>query len=174
MNTKIIIGVLAVVVVGAGAYMVIAKPASDSAMSGSEASTEQGSGRFSGSFADLTARGGEWKCTIDSSVDTGAGAAISSGVVHVSGNKVRGDFTTNVEGYGSVQAHMISDGEYVYSWSDMAPQGIKVKAAAQSSGTGPTSGQVVDLNHSYSYDCEQSSTEASLFVPPANVSFTTF
>jgi len=180
MNTKIAIGVLAaLVVIGGGYYFLHGAKSPDGSKEAqgteqpADANSESG-GAYTGSFADLAARGGNWKCTIDSKSDASAGQAVSSGTVYVSGKNVRGDFATAVPNYGSVQSHMIADGAYVYSWSSVMPKGIKTAMAAAPTGSGAPQGGGTNENTSYRYDCEPSSADASLFTPPANVTFTAY
>lgn len=177
MNTKLVLAVVAgVVVVGAGAFIAI-NGATKSALTdeGSEQQATQPAqaGAFQGSFADLAARGGDWKCTVDAQASTGAGQALSSGVVYVSGRKVRGDFTSTVQGIGRVDSHLMADGTDVYSWTSLYPQGMKTKMAASGDETTETSGQGADANQKYSYHCEPAQADASLFIAPTNVTFRT-
>jgi len=175
MNTKLVLGLLAAVVVLGGGYYYVQNSggaSSDDSMGADSTQTESGS--FSGSFSDLSKRGGNWKCTIDAEANTGAGSVVSSGTVYVGGNKVRADFTSNVPSVGSVETHMIADGTDVYSWSSMMPSGFKMKQTEGEMGTGPgaTSGQGVDANQSYAYDCDPWTGDQSVFAPPSNISFT--
>jgi hypothetical protein len=130
----------------------------------------QAAGKFNGSFVDLSARSGSWKCTVDSST----AGSISSGTTYVSDGKVRADFTTNVQGYGSVESHMFSDGEFAYTWSSMMPQGIKTKVTAQSTAGTQTSGQGVNANTSYSYDCQPWVVNQALLTVPTSVTFKSY
>lgn len=176
MNTKIIVGLLATVVVVGGGYYYMQNSggaSSDDSMEADSAKMEGGA--FAGSFSDLSKRGGNWKCTIDAEANTGAGSVVSSGIVYVGGNKVRADYTSNVPSVGSVETHMIADGTDVYSWSSMMPSGFKMKQTEGEMGTGSgaTSGQGVDANQSYAYDCDPWTGDQSVFTPPTNISFTT-
>jgi hypothetical protein len=178
MNTKIIIGIVAVVAVaGAGYAFTRTSPAGMPAQTQEqtqETSAAAQSGQFTGSIADLSARGGDWKCTVDAQAATGGGAAASSGVVYVSGKKVRGDFTSTVQGIGPVEAHLVADGTNVYSWSSLLPQGIKTTmAASEPEESAATSGGGADANQRYTYDCQPAHADASLFVAPADISFRT-
>lgn len=142
--------------------------------SGAAASQTNSDSSFNGSIYDLAARGGDWKCTVDAQASTGGGQAVSSGTVYVSGNKVRGDFTSAVQGYGNVDSHLVSDGDYVYSWTSMLAQGVKAKATAANQGGTQTSGQGSSANQNYAYHCAPSAADASLFTPPANVKFISY
>lgn len=169
MKPSIAIGVVvAVVVLGGGAYLLTrnsapANTSESTQTTNTDTSSAQGS-TFSGSMQDLATRGGEWRCTVASNTNGTA----SQGTVYVSGNKMRADFT--VSGY---EAHMISDGSYSYSWSSAAPQGVKAKVT-QGASAAPTSGQGVDTNTAYSYNCAPATADAALFVPPTSVNFMSF
>lgn len=167
--------VATIVIVGGGVYFFTKN---DSSMAENHANpaitTKAEPGTFKGSIADLASRGGDWKCTIDSKSQTGAGKTAASGVVYVSGSKMKADFNITAPGIGAIKAFMIADGTNVYSWGSMMPRGVKV-AQTQSwkNSTAPSSGHGMDANSSYSYDCDPAKADASLFVPPTNVSFMT-
>lgn len=179
MDTKLIVGVLVgVAVLGGGVYFfsetATAPSGSDTVLSGDSmdqlaAVGALTSGKFEGSFADLSTRGGEWKCM----VDTSTAEAVSSGSVYVSQKNVRGDFTSDVASYGQVESHIITDGESVYTWTSVMPQGFKMKMVATGNDSGKPSGQGGDANQKYSYDCEPFTVDASLFVVPSDIQFTT-
>jgi hypothetical protein len=163
----------AVIVLGGGAYYYFGgsagSPASGSQEATSTAQAQDGkvSPTVHGSFSDLAKKNGTWKCTLES--DTNGSA--SSGVVYVSDGNVRGDFSTSVSGYGTVESHMIVNGADVYTWSPLMPQGIKTKMTASGSSSTATSGGGVDANTAYTYDCQPWQADASVFVVPANVTF---
>lgn len=185
MNTKLVWGIVAVVVVlGGGAYLLSqsggsSQPAAVEQSQGQAATSSQTAqpqtGSYQGSLADLARRGGDWKCT----VNVGTAAAVSSGVVHVSGQKVRADFTSNVSGAGTIDSHMISDGSYYYTWTSAYPQGFKMAIPASDTPVSPTNGSAqtsssgLNPDQNYSYDCQAETPDASLFVPPSNITFTT-
>jgi hypothetical protein len=172
------VGFIAVLVIGGIGYAIWQLSAGDVSPSGSQATSTQSATQedsaFTGSFADLAARGGEWKCTVDATANNGAGTAVSAGTVYISGKKVRADFATSVPGVGNVEAHLIADGTDTYSWSSMLPQGIKTKMTGSSADfSAPTSGGGSDANQRYTYDCQPAQAASSLFVPPADVTFRT-
>ncbi len=161
--------VAGIVIVGGSVYVLTQDKSAATTTEESGAADNQTPGKFSGTMMDLSKRGGSWQC----SVDTSTAQAASSGTVYVSGNKVRADFTMNVQGYGTVSAYMIADGEFTYSWSSMMPQGVKAKMTTEGQGGTATSGQGVDASMSYGYDCQPWTPDASKFVVPTNVSFRT-
>jgi hypothetical protein len=174
MNTNTAIGVVvAVVVVLIGGYYlmngssVVTAPSTNTqgeVTSTEEATAEKG---VKASFIGLAKRSGSWKCTVDVTQST----SISSGVTYVANGKVRGDFTTNVQGYGDVETHVLSDGQYAYTWSSVMPQGIKtdITGPTTSGAYGSTDG--VTAQDAYVYDCEPWTADASLFVAPGNIDF---
>ena len=174
---KYLIGLAVAVAVVLGGYFVINQHSTSDAPANTDgASMEQeaSEGAFEGSLADLSRRGGNWKCVVETTANTGAGSVASSGTVYVSGEKVRADFTSEVPGFGVVDAYMIADGAYVYSWTSMTPQGVKTEMVADTEETTedvPTSGSGYDPNHSYEYDCQMATADASLFVVPGDVTF---
>lgn len=175
-RTTLLLGLIAGVVVIGGAYFVTHNPQASKQPGEAQVQSPapETPGIFDGSIADLAIRGGDWKCTVDAKANTGGGQAISSGVVYVSGKRVRADFTSTVPGMGKVDSHLMADGTDVYSWTSLYPQGIKTKmAAADSDSTTKTSGGGMDANQNYTYQCAPAQSDASLFVVPAGVSFRT-
>ena len=170
-NTAIGIVVGLVVVLGGGYYLMGlgATPGAQTqalmATSTPQAETAE-AGKFTGSIAELATRGGSWKCTVDSTTTH----VVSSGVAYVSDGKVRGDFTTSVSGYGNLESHMFADGTDVYTWSSVAPQGMKMKMTALSTDNVHL-GYGAQANESFSYDCQPWVADVSLLTPPASVTF---
>lgn len=133
---------------------------------------DNGDGDQPGTLADLMARGGDWKCTWSLVTDESTG----SGTVYVSGNKFASTITTST-GEGNMTAQAISDGQFMYTWGDAMPTGVKMKLDGTQvpdvSSTGDVSG-VEQLAGEYAYDCDPWSADASMFMPPANITFTDF
>lgn len=129
--------------------------------------------KFEGSTAELIARGGDHVCTFDQTVENSR----STGTVYISNGKMRGDFKSDVSASGtnmSVESHMISDGEFMYTWSSMMPTGFKMAVVQNTTadGTTPTSQQMFDANMKLSYDCDPWTTDVSKFTLPSAVTFT--
>lgn len=180
MKSNLLIGfIVGAVIVAGGAYYFISKPsatdmgrvAANTETAGETQQQEAKAGAFSGSIQALLGRSGSWKCVIDVKTTQ----SISAGTTYVSNGKVRGDFTSSVQGYGNIESHMIADGGYAYTWSSVYPQGFKIKldlSKTNAQGNTGTSGQQsFDVNQNYSYDCQPWSADASLFTVPASVSF---
>lgn len=117
------------------------------------------------SIAGLLASGKNQTCT----VNYPAGDQITTGTVYISGKNVRGDFSSTVEAQ-NIEYHMITDGEFLYSWSSTLPQGIKIKIDPTQPSPSPAAGQV-DLNTEVDVKCSSWSVDNSKFTPPADVTF---
>lgn len=115
------------------------------------------------SLRDLMTLGNNQQCTF---TDTESN---SSGIVYVSGGKVRGDFNTTSSA-GEMKAHMIASGEEVYVWMDGAADGFKTSVSATESVTSQMESSV-DLNKAINYDCTNWSANNSMFQVPTNVTF---
>lgn len=165
MSINTIIGVVvAVIVIGAGAWYLSTTPNASA-----PAQEQSGSETTSGTFGQLMALGGSSTCTVN--VDTPESPA--EGTVYISGGEVRVDFVAEPASFGGreISAHMIQTGGYIYSWSDLLPQGVKVKAEAAGN-AGESQG--IDPNAAVRYSCSPWIPDASKFTPPATVIFTEF
>lgn len=163
-------GVLIVAVLGLGYYW-YSRTASPAPAAGDTTGQESAqSSTFTGSFKDLLTRGGDWRCTLESTV----GGAASSGTTYTSGGMVRADVEMSVEGYGTMESHMIADGTNVYTWSPMMPFGVKASMTDSPVATPDTSGgESFDAAGAYSYHCEPWSADRSMFELPSGVTFRT-
>jgi len=158
MNTNGIIGLVAlIVVVGGGAWWL----SNEQAESGAPAGTT--------TFAALIARGGNLTCDVSVSTPD----APAEGTTYISGDQVRADITVrpSMMGGAQINAHMIQSGGYIYSWSDMVPQGFKMEV---SESVGAAQSQGFDVNAQVEYSCSPWLVDASKFTPPAAVTFTEF
>lgn len=170
MEIKTLIGiVVAIVVVGGGIWYVSTNKA-EAPIDGMPATTED-TAEGSGTLAELMKRSGSYKCTVEMKPTQANGNTESSGTVYVSAGKMRGDFTTAVAELGGkiVESYMISADGYVYTWSNLMPQGMKMQISA----TGETTTQGgMDASAAVDYHCAPWSVEASRFTVPTNVTFT--
>lgn len=168
MSTHSIIGlVVGALVIVAGVLVLLGK-APQAPQTGDAHTQEAGQKNTgSGSLKSLFGMTGTFKCTISSDVPSG----LASGEIHVSNGKVRGDFTTQVQG-ATVAAHMIQTDGYMYNWSDAFPQGVKIKVDAVTTANGaPASMDMFDANANINYSCEPVSADQAMFTPPANITF---
>ncbi len=164
--SKTVVGImLAVLVVAAGGwYFYSHTSGSNAMMAGNTAESS------SGTLKDLMARGTS-KCTVANSQPNSE----SSGIVYIGDGKMRGDFkTTTTEPAMTIESHMISDGEFMYTWSDAMPQGVKVPvASANMSGqpNAPKNDQVEMYNSQVNYECDSWRVDQKQFEIPSDVTF---
>lgn len=119
------------------------------------------------SIKNLLAAGKNQKCEIAYPENKG------KGIIYVSGNKFAGDYT--VEGpQGTIAGHSISDGVYVYNWSSMSTDGVKIKIdqAEKNTATNSEDQQNFDINQQVSLKCSSWNTDNSKFNVPTNIKFT--
>jgi len=185
MSTNGIIGIIlaGLVIIGGGYYLINMDdltesnpPTSDATANEESAaideadtreSNEVQTGEYEGTFAELMMRGESLECTIDAS----SIAELESGVMYVSGDNMRGEFVVNAEGYGQVESYMISNGEYVHTWSSMMPQGMTMPVETDSEVDTAISEQSFDVDAEYTYDCKEWSVDDSYFELPADINF---
>ncbi len=166
MNTNALIGLVAlVVVVGGGIWFFSSKDASGLPTGGVGIET---SAEGTASFAEFLGRGGSWTCTIDVTNPE----APTEGVVFLSGENMRGDFTsrpTTMQGV-EVASHMIRVDGFFYTWTNLAPQGMKIAAPTSIENPGPA-GDVINLEAPVQYACQPWVEDASKFEPPSEITF---
>ena len=98
------------------------------------------------------------------------------GTIYVTGSKMRGDFSTRVEGKG-MMSHMIQDGEYAYMWLDEDAKGTKMKldfnqpVPSVPAGSSVRS-QAENLDEEVDMNCSNWSPDNSKFNVPGDVEFT--
>lgn len=155
MALKILIGLVILAAAGGGAYLATRAP-SNSTPQNLEVKAE---GASSGTLADLMARAGSHTCTAKATHDGGT----SEGTVYMSGGKLRGDFVATMGGQ-VVNTSFISVDGYMYTWSDMLPQGMKVKIDAA---VGTSGGQGIDPSTPVEYSCAPWTADESMFALPA-------
>lgn len=170
MDTKTIIGlVAAVVVIGGGAWYFSTTSVGKTGDSLEQQADTMKESSGMGSFADLVGKVGSWKCTVKTNVEQ----APSEGVAYIADGMVRADFTSKIAAMGGkeVKSSMIQSDGYVYTWSDMIPQGMKMKIPENTATpTAPASGGF-DYSAQVDYDCGPWMKDATKFDPPASVTF---
>ena len=117
--------------------------------------------------------GGSQTCTYSTQID---GGGITAGTVYVSDGKMRSDFSITGEENTTIDGSMITDGEYMYTWSSAQPQGIKIAITDEMKNAAPTdatAGQAgIDLDQKIDYRCQPWVTDQSKFTPPTTITFT--
>jgi hypothetical protein len=101
---------------------------------------------------------------------------VMSGTLLVKGKKFHQ--TTVIPGDDlNIKADVISDGEYVYTWTDMAKgTGFKVKIedTQKEAATAQQNNQQVDWNKKMDYNCSPSTVSDADVTPPTNIDFSDF
>lgn len=167
MNTKflplIIIGAIAVIALGGFLFMNQNKQPSQT--TGTEQSQVQGAN----SLRDLLSGNASQECNFKDN-ETG-----STGVVLVADNKMKGDFTTTVEGEAS-NSYVIVNNNVMYTWTADSDTGFKftfdpedVEEARQQVEQG-----AFDLNREVDFTCKPWSPDQNVFTPPSDVTFQDF
>jgi hypothetical protein len=175
---KIIIVLVILVLIGTGGYLVMKKPPqlnnqAPTAQNEPETATNA---TIQGTLKSLLTAGKSQKCTYSDKPETTSAETTSvEGTVYVANGKMRGDFSSTSEQI-KVNGHMIADGEYSYVWSDLDNQGIKMLIDQQESSNAPTdtNTQTPDINQSYTFNCQGWTQDNTMFVPPSNITFSTF
>jgi len=167
MKNKVVIGIIAVIIIGAGAWYFISQSGKGGVPIVS-APVANSNGTSLDTLAAILASGRPVKCTVAPTADNGN----MSGTFYIANGKTRGDYSVNVTGQ-NMSGHMIVDGQTSYSWFEGQSTGFKVTAAPVSGNENAPAAakQGFDPNQKIGYNCSPWSADASLFVLPANVKF---
>lgn len=161
----IVILVIAVLAIGGAAYVTtrqdvnVNNETDDDSRSGVSAQR---------SAKDLLALGRDMRCTFSQT----ASGLNNSGVIYVSGGKMRGDFRTQTSVTGEVKSHMITDDQTMHMWSDIMPQGIKIEVSKRADTDVETGAP--DFDQELDYLCEDWRPTPETFTLPSNVVFAEF
>ena len=170
MNKNLVILVIVIVLVLAGYYL-WGNSADNTAVDGQGAAVagaKLGEATFTGSIADLAARGGDYQCAVSAEGEL----AGTKGTVFVSGNRVRGSFSSATP-EGEIASNLIQDNGSVYVWSDSFPQGFKMAVTEPGTPTNlpNAAGTGFDANTAYSWQCDPWAVESTAFALPEGVTF---
>ena len=163
----IAVGVIVVIIIGTAGFFLLKKPVQTPQESTTTQQTQPEESQTKGSIKNLLAAGKNQTCTIKYP----AGEQMGEGTVYVSGKNMRGDFTMTSAGK-TFDSHMIQDETYMYSWSSLSPQGVKMKIAELEKVQASPTTESVDLNQEVDINCSSWSVDSGKFTPPANVNFT--
>lgn len=95
----------------------------------------------------------------------------NSGTVYLDSGKMRGDFSSNINGKVT-PSHMTHDGKDVYVWMDDQATGFKTSLEAIEQMSGQTGvSQSVDINKEVDYKCESWAVDPVKFVVPSEIKF---
>lgn len=94
-----------------------------------------------------------------------------TGEFYISSGKVRGNFAI-VAGGQSIGTHIIVNSEAMYMWVDGQSTGYKTDINAMATPATGAANTSVDLNQEVEYSCEPWNVDASFFVLPSSITFT--
>lgn len=179
---NVIIGVVVVVIVGAGGFLVFTKnqdgsrTIESSSVSGENNSSSSSDKTTSGSIDSLSNTGVAKKCTSTFGDINGAGAG--EGVLFTDGNgNARMTTTTHAKGE-THSINMLVKGDQVYSWTGGLGL-MTTKKTSQSapktgsSDTRSTSPQGGSTAQNFEFKCDSWTVDPSVFTVPSNVDFKT-
>lgn len=172
MNIKmIIIGLVVLVAVGGGAFVVTSNKNDD------KASTAESSGQSTKtpkSINELLSQNKNIKCTFNTTDENGNK---SSGTSYIAGQRMRGSFSIQTTGQAEQKTNVLRDDSSQYVWNEGSKTGFKTSnssVAASSESQDTQSQQSVDQDKEYDFDCSDWSVDESMFKAPNDVEFTDF
>lgn len=122
------------------------------------------------SIKGLMAKGASMKCTF--SAEEYEGIRNYDQVLWIDGEKFRTEVKMDAEEY--MEVYSISDGEYMYSWSNMNTEGTKLKLESMEEMAdeySDTSSGSIDTDVKFDYSCLPWVVTNDKFVPPSDVEF---
>lgn len=173
MNKKILIVLIILILIGVGVYLFTKKPSQSikqETVNSQDNTTNTENKTTQGTLKSLLTAGKSQKCTYSKNLES----VSLSGTVYISNGKMRGDYVSGTEQM-KVNGHMIVDGQYLYSWTDLSKQGTKmaINQEAQTPATASenTSSQASDMNQAFEYVCQGWTEDASVFIVPSDITF---
>lgn len=157
------------VVVAAGYYLTTSKKVADT--SDGAQKTQEATGKKM-AFADFMKEGGSYKCAVQSNSAEGID---TTGTVYLNAGMIRVDASTKMPGSSDIKTSIIVAPDYTYTWTAQAGNvGFKAKTvrAASPDGSEGSASYGFDASQIGDYSCEAWNADASLFVPPATITFT--
>lgn len=92
------------------------------------------------------------------------------GKVYTNGEKMRANFITEVDGV-SDETNVINDGKEMYIWGKGAMSDMAMKFAIDETETTSEDQNQFDMNTDVDYSCQNWNVDASLFIPPSDLTF---
>lgn len=139
-----------------------------------QTNTAMGLTEVQGTLWDLFGQNKDIKCTYSSTTDD---ETFMEGETYISGNRMRSNSVITA-GRESIGGYTISDGTYMYMWSNLMDTGSKVKIetfknTATAGNATETENQVASeqYNTSMNYKCEDWNVDESLFELPEGINF---
>lgn len=163
----LVIIVIALAVIGAIAFSV--KSSQKIAPQSPEQSTVAEEQKRPRSLTELLAMGQTQECSYVFDGDEGK----VEGTIHVSGQKLAGNFKMTGTSAEPVTGNIINDGMYTYLWTSAMPQGIKMKQVEGEQGEKKTDAdRYLGSEKNVDYSCRGWTTDPAAFIPPSSIEFT--
>jgi hypothetical protein len=169
MKNKVIIGIVVLIILGAGAWYFVSQ-SNKGGMPYTPVVSENGTNMKT--LAALLAVGKPVKCTVAPTADNGN----MSGTFYIADGKMRSDYSVNTAGQ-TMSGHMIMMNQTSYSWLDGQATGYKMAVAPTNTNTktnAPVANQGFDASKAMDYSCGAWNADGSEFALPANIKFTEF
>ena len=166
----LLLAVAALFIVGIGGFFLYSKNNKPQVVTTQAVTTQKPASNHTKSLLELLTSGQTTKCTFETNTSE---KSQTTGTVYISGNNMRGQFTTKVNGKAS-NINLIRVGDQSYIWGDDLPSGIKMKLSAKDLSQNNQTKQYIDANNKTNYNCSPWVPDASQFTPPTNVKFTDY
>lgn len=170
-NLYIVVGLVILVLIGGGAYMMMNKSTPSSPYGIVPEEKPVITGTTSKSLKDLLASGIAQKCTYKYKNEN----TDMEGTSYISSGRMRGVFNSTINGK-IMTTHMIVEGKTSYLWTDDQNTGFKMSFDPETTetDTGATQPGSVDINKTFDYNCSPWRGDNSMFVPPTSMKFTDY
>jgi hypothetical protein len=159
----VVVGVLIALVVGfltLSATKKTDKSMADNLDGATPAATDDGSTQ-SASLRSLLGADSSQVCTYEDVTTS------TEGTIYIGSGRMRGDISTVASGE-TINSHMISDGKFIYIWTDESEDGVKMSLANATQYEGQqNSGQTVDLDQKIDYTCSNWNVDNTKFTLPS-------
>jgi hypothetical protein len=163
-NKKLLIAIgILLLIVGVGAYFFMSSRLGSTTPTTQQTATS-GESSAQKSLRDLIALGESQECLFSTSEE-------SSGTIYITSGKMRGDFSSTVEGETTI-SHMLVEDKTSYVWIEGQDMGYKFthdESADTQNGTATQ--QNVDLDQKADYTCKPWVVDSSMFTLPQNIEF---
>lgn len=127
-------------------------------------------------FSSFIKQGGSYQCTVTQYIDS-AYTSSTTGIVYISGEKIRGNYSVEVQGMKIDGSVIVRDG-FAYTWSSMSSTGFKspvTESASGAAGVQTSSGTTGSFSWNTDmvgdYDCKAWTPVESQFTLPASITF---
>ena len=163
---SILVVIIAVLVIGGGTFYAVKKNQNKAPVEVQSNTTVTENGE--GSLRGLLALNKNLVCTY-SRVDN---SITNSGTIYITGNMMRGDFTTQTGASAAIESHMIRSGDDMYVWSGANGSKMNMSAMLDAKATTTASkSNGIDVDQKLNYKCVDWNKDESKFIVPASIKF---